>query len=308
MFNNIKKIFIFLFFIIISDQVYSEKIKIVFKIDNQIITTHDLKKEFLYLSSLNPSINAVNQKEINKIAKESIIKEKIKEQDLLKYYDLNESNSYVDEIIKNIYLNMNMKNIEEFSEYLKKFNLNISEVKKKIKIEVTWNELIYQKYNKQIFINEDEIKKKIIGNNTEIDKLLLSEILISGKNKQEITSTINFIIKKINEIGFNKTATLYSNADSSKNQGNIGWVRIEQLSSKIKNEINKTQTGKFTNPITVPGGAIIIMIEDRKKEKVTLDIEIELKKAINFEKNNKLNQFSNIYFNKLKNQSIINVY
>ena len=131
MFNNIKKIFIFLFFIIISDQVYSEKIKIVFKIDNQIITTHDLKKEFLYLSSLNPSINAVNQKEINKIAKESIIKEKIKEQDLLKYYDLNESNSYVDEIIKNIYLNMNMKNIEEFSEYLKKFNLNISEVKKK---------------------------------------------------------------------------------------------------------------------------------------------------------------------------------
>ena len=308
MFNNIKKIFIFLFFIIVSDQGYPENIKIALKINNQIITTHDLKKEFLYLSSLNPNINALNQKEIYKIAKESIIKEKIKEQDLLKYYDLNGSNSYVDEVIKNIYLKMNMKNIEEFSEYLKKFDLNIPEVKKKIEIEVTWNELIYQKYNKQIFINEDEIREKIIGNNTKIDKLLLSEILITAENKQEITSTINFVIEKINEIGFDKTATLYSNADSSKDQGNIGWVRIEQLSNKIKNEINKIQTGKFTNPITVPGGAIIIMIKDRKKEKIKLDIETELKKAINFEKNNKLNQFSNIYFNKLKNQSIINVY
>ena len=308
MFNNIKKIFIFLFFIIVSDQGYPENIKIALKINNQIITTHDLKKEFLYLSSLNPNINALNQKEIYKIAKESIIKEKIKEQDLLKYYDLNGSNSYVDEVIKNIYLKMNMKNIEEFSEYLKKFDLNIPEVKKKIEIEVTWNELIYQKYNKQIFINEDEIREKIIGNNTEIDKLLLSEILITAENKQKITSTINFVIEKINEIGFDKTATLYSNADSSKDQGNIGWVRIEQLSNKIKNEINRIQTGKFTNPITVPGGAIIIMIKDRKKEKIKLDIETELKKAINFEKNNKLNQFSNIYFNKLKNQSIINVY
>ena len=308
MFNNIKKIFIFLFFIMVSDQGYSENIKIALKINNQIITTHDLKKEFLYLSSLNPNINALNRKEIYKIAKESIIKEKIKEQDLLKYYDLNGSNSYVDEVIKNIYLKMNMKNIEEFSEYLKKFDLNIPEVKKKIEIEVTWNELIYQKYNKQIFINEDEIREKIIGNNTKIDKLLLSEILITAENKQEITSTINFVIEKINEIGFDKTATLYSNADSSKDQGNIGWVRIEQLSNKIKNEINKIQTGKFTNPITVPGGAIIIMIKDRKKEKIKLDIETELKKAINFEKNNKLNQFSNIYFNKLKNQSIINVY
>ena len=308
MFNNIKKIFIFLFFIMVSDQGYSENIKIALKINNQIITTHDLKKEFLYLSSLNPNINALNRKEIYKIAKESIIKEKIKEQDLLEYYDLNGSNSYVDEVIKNIYLKMNMKNIEEFSEYLKKFDLNIPEVKKKIEIEVTWNELIYQKYNKQIFINEDEIREKIIGNNTKIDKLLLSEILITAENKQEITSTINFVIEKINEIGFDKTATLYSNADSSKDQGNIGWVRIEQLSNKIKNEINKIQTGKFTNPITVPGGAIIIMIKDKKNEKIKLDIETELKKAINFEKNNKLNQFSNIYFNKLKNQSIINVY
>ena len=308
MFDNIKKIFIFLFFIIISDKSYAENIKIVFKINNQIITTHDLKKEFLYLSSLNPSINNVNKKERYKIAKESIIKEKIKEQDLLRYYDLNGSNSYVDEIIKNIYLKLKMKNIEEFSEYLKKFDLNIVEIRRKIEIEVTWNEFIYQKYNKQIFIKEDEIREKIIGNKTEIDKLLLSEILISGENKQEIISKINFIKEKINEIGFEKTATLYSNAESSKDEGNIGWVRITQLSNKIRNEINKIQTGNLTNPITVPGGAIIIMIKDRKKEKIKLDIETELKKAINFEKNNKLNQFSNIYFNKLKNQSVINVY
>ena len=308
MFNKIKKIFICLFFIVISNQSYSENIKIVLKINNQIITTHDLKKEFLYLSSLNPSINNINKKERYKLAKDSIIREKVKEQDLLKYYNLNGSNSYVNDIIQNIYLKMNMKNIQEFSEYLKKFDLNIAEVKRKIEIEVTWNELIYQKYNKQIFINEDEIRERIIENKTEIDKLLLSEILISGQSKQQIISKIKFITEKINEIGFDETATLYSNAESSKEQGNIGWVRITQLSNKIKNEINTIQTGEFTNPITIPGGAIILMIKDKKKEEIKLDIETELKKAINFEKNNKLNQFSNIYFNKLKNQSIINVY
>ena len=286
----------------------SESIKIAFKVNNQIITNYDVKKEFFYLSALNPNINALSEEEKIKLSNDSIVKEKIKEKEILKYYKINGSNNYVDEVIKNIYSRINLQNIDEFSKYLKKNNLNLEEIKRKIEIEIIWNEFIYKKYNQQIVIDEDNIRNKILQNNTNIENFLLSEILISGENKKKITIKTAFILNKIKEIGFDKTAGLYSNSESAKVQGDLGWIRISQLSKQIRDTIDKIEIGEHTQPITIPGGAIILMIRDKKKEKVSMNIETELKKAMNFEKNNKLNQFSNIYFNKIKNQSVINVY
>ena len=60
------------------------------------------------------------------------------------------------------------------------------------------------------------------------------------------------------------------------------------------------KNNKFTKPIVVPGGFLILQINDIKNIRVEVDIEKELKKLKDYEKNNQLNQYSKIYFNKVK--------
>ena len=173
------------------------------------------------------------------------------------------------------------------------------DIKKKLEIEVLWNQLIYEKFQGQIDIDEEKIKKKI--NENKIQKnYLLSEIFFSGENKKKINEKYNLIKKSISEIGFKNTANIYSLAESAKIGGSIGWVGENQLAKKILNEINKLQVGEFTKPISIRGGLIILKLDEKADKKISLDFDSEFKKLIEHEKNKQLNQFSAIYFNKLK--------
>ena len=58
--------------------------------------------------------------------------------------------------------------------------------------------------------------------------------------------------------------------------------------------------GEFTKPIILSNGILILKLINTKNSETTIDIENELKKAINYERNRQLNQYSKIYYNKIK--------
>ena len=68
----------------------TENVKIILKINDEIITNIDIQKEYNYLIALNNDFKEVNKEKALLIAKESIIKEKIKKNEIEKYYDLGE--------------------------------------------------------------------------------------------------------------------------------------------------------------------------------------------------------------------------
>ena len=178
----------------------------------------------------------------------------------------------------------------------------------KISIEAAWNDLVYKRYSNNIIINEEEIKKKIkklINNNNKQYSYSLSEILFTSDKNENAENTYQLIKKSISEIGFKNTANIYSESDSSKHGGKIGWINESQLSELIKKEIVKLKIDEHTRPITVPGGQIILYLNDKKQQERKLNFEEEFKKQILFEKNKQLNQFSKIYFNKIKKNSTI---
>ena len=296
------KIIFFIFFIfnIFTNIVQaSNKVFIVMKVNNEIITNININEEYRYLIALNNDLKSLKKEEIFNLAKNSFLKEKIKENELQKYFELNQSSKYIDQTLKNLYNSINIKSEIEFKKYLSIYNLSIEDVKKKVEIEVLWNELIYTKFRGQIEIDEEKIKKKI--NENKIQKnYLLSEIFFSGENKKKIDEKYNLVKKSISEIGFKNTANIYSLAESAKIGGSIGWVGENQLAKKILNEINKLQVGDFTKPIYIPGGLIILKLAEKADKKISLDFDSEFKKLIAYEKNKQLNQFSTIYFNKLK--------
>jgi len=292
--------FIFFLFSIFTNSVWaSNNVFIVMKVNNEIITNININEEYRYLIALNTELKSLKKKEIFNLAKNSFLRQKIKENELKKYFELNQSSKYIDETIKNLYISLNISNEIEFKKYLSIHNLTIEDIKKKLEIEVLWNELIYKKFHKQIDIDEKEIKKKI--NTNKIQKnYLLSEIFFSGENKEKINEKYNLIKKSISEIGFKNTANIYSLTESAKIGGSIGWIGENQLAKKVVEEINKLQVGEFTKPINIPGGVIILKLDDKADKKISLDFDSEFKKLIEYEKNRQLNQFSTVYFNKLK--------
>ena len=303
-----KIFFLIIFFLIINiNKVLPDNVKIKFKIDNKIVTNIDIEKEYRYLTALNTNLQTLEKDRVYEIARTSIIKEIIKRNELIKYYNLDQDPTYMTKIIKDFYQGIGIESEEEFENYLIQYELKMDDVIKKLEIEAIWNEFIFAKYNDQVKIDEDKLRKilkeKIKKNNNMQKSYLLSEIFFNEQNTKELTDKYNLIEKNIIEIGFENSANKYSQSDSARNGGNIGWVKESQLSKVIRDKITNLNAGEHSKIITLPGGFLIIKINDIKEEKVEKNFEEEFKKFIIYEKNRQLNQFSIIYFNRVKQNS-----
>ena len=285
------------------------EISIIAKINNEIVTNHDLKVESKYLKALNPDLKNVSQEQITKIAKESIFREKIKTNEILKYYELEKDTTYLNKIITATYNKIGLKNENEFNNYLSKYDLTIDDIKRKFEIEATWNTLIFEKYKNQVEVDIKKIKKKLKKEESRLNKqeiFLLSEILFSAENKEKLDKKYKKILKSIKEIGFKNTANIYSTSDTAKFGGSLGWIQQNQISKIVINELSKINVGEFTETISIPGGLLIVKIDEKKVNELEIDFDRELKKMIQFEKNKQLSQFSSIYYKKIKNNIKIN--
>ena len=159
-----KKIFISFFVIVVLinfNNVESKEVKILKKIGNEIITNIDIENEYKYLISLNKEYQNLEKEKIFNFAKSSLLREKIKEIELKKYFDLGVQDSFLNSKIGEIYANLGFSNLEDFQKYLDQYDLRIQDVAKKIEIELKWNKLVYDKYKNQLVINENVLKKKI---------------------------------------------------------------------------------------------------------------------------------------------------
>ena len=296
---------IFLFFLITifftSIDTKAEKVEIVNKIGTDIITNIDIENEYKYLIALNNSYKSIEKKKIYNFAKDSLIREKIKKNEILKFFELGTKDSYLDTKIKEIYKNLGFVDITEFEDYLKNYNLQISDIYKKIEIEVKWNQLIFEKYRNQIVVNKDILKRKLIEDTKNRESYNLSELVFSISDRSEFEKKYDKIIKSIDKIGFEKTVLIFSEANSIENSGNLGWIDEISLSKVILSEIKKIDVSQITKPIKVSNGVLILKLNEKKKvNEITGDIEKELSKLVNFERNKQLNIFSSIHFNKIK--------
>lgn len=289
-------------FLIFSTDVQSIENRIIMKIDNEIITSLDLLNEIEYLKALNKKILTLEDKKIIEIAKKSLIKEKIKEIEILKIIDeIYIEDEYLDKLVKNTYSKLNISSQKEFKEYIKKRNIDIELIKKKLSIEALWNQIIYTKFKQNVKIDQNKLQRQILENkNTKLKSYLLSEIIFNLEKDENYNNKYNQITKSIEDKGFDNTALIYSIADSSKIGGNIGWFEENKINQKITNELKKIDKGNYTKPILIPGGFIILKIEDIREKTREIDLETEYKVLLNIETNRQLNDYSNIYFNKVK--------
>ena len=310
--GHLKILLIFLILIFQSQKVLSndtQEVNIIAKINNEIITNVDVDVEVRYLEALSPSIKNLSKNERLLIAKKSLIKEKIKENELIKYIKIEEQrDALFKETMQNFYKKLGLENDSDFRAYLAEYELSIKDIEHKILIETSWNSLIYQKYNDQVEVNKEALKSKIkryISNNKIQNKYLLSEILFSADSKDLLNSKYKLITESLKNVGFKNTATIYSESNTKNFGGLIGWITEDKLSRDLSITVDKLKIDEVSNPINVPGGMLLISFSEKKSEEINYNIDNELKKLISFEENKQLRQFSSIYYNKIKKNTYI---
>jgi len=299
---------IIIFLLIFNLKAYSENnIFLSYKIEDTIITNVDIKNESKYLMALNNQLKNLDNKKILKIAEASIIRETVKKIELLKYFNLNQEDKIIDNVIKDFYLKLNLDNLSDFEKYLNDYDLTISDIKKKIEIEITWNQLVYDRYNNQINIDHKSLKKKIkkLSTSQYKKKYHLSEIFFE-KQKKSINDTFKQIEESIKEIGFKNTANIYSISESAKFGGDLGWIEEKNLSNKLSLVLKKLTVGSYSKPILIGNKFLILNLNEIKNDKIQVNEKEELIKMIEYEKNRQLGQFSKIYYDKVKINTLIN--
>ena len=283
-------------------EISANEVKILLKVKNEIITNIDIQNEMRYLSALNNEVLTLDENTFYKLAKDSVIKERIKKNELVKYYDISKILEAYNDIFENFYKKMGYENENAFQNYLNNYDLKTEEIREKIKIETLWNELIYAKYASKININKEEIKAKIKKNfyNKKSNDYSLSEIVFNIDLANELNERYEVINKSIKNIGFKNTANIYSLSDTAKLGGQIGWINENQLTKKIIDKIKSLKIGQWSTPLKISNGFLILKVNDKKISNVNIDMGEELKKAVNYETNKQLTQYSLIYYNKIK--------
>ena len=287
--------------ILIAKLSYGENIIIIGKVGNEIITNYDVKKEISYLKILNSSLSNLENKKIFEIGKNSLSNELIKKKELEKFFDLKKENSFLEQIFQNFYKDLGLKNENEFKKYLSiNKTYSVDEIKEKLKIEIMWNQLIYELYNRQVSIDENELLKRINNEKNIIEEYLLYEIFFSLENSENLNQKKEKILSSISDIGFNNTANLYSISESSSYGGKIGWVKETNLSEIIKIELEKIDIGQHSKVMQIGNNFLILKIEDKKSSNKIIDKKTRLEELKKFEVNKQLNLYSNMHFNKIK--------
>ena len=308
-----KKILIFtiICLIFLPKNVFSYENKILLKIDEEIITSKDILDHINFLTLINPNFSQLDSDKKFEISKNEMIKLKIKKIEISKKFrginKKNIDNKNLDIAIKSIYTRLGLQNLNEFKLFLNERDIKIKKIKDKLMLELLWNELIFLIYSSKVSIDQNKIKKQIQDNNLKKNKIyLMSEIVFKVKNSSNFDKTYKSIKETIALDGFRNAALAYSISETAKNGGELGWINEESFNEKIKKKILKIKKNEHTEPIIIPGGFLILKIEDIKEESKENDIEKEFKKIVNSKKNNQLKQFSNIHFQKVKMDIVIN--
>ena len=303
--KKIYNFFLILTFILISINLYAKEIKIISKINNEIITNIDLENQIKYLLITNSNLKDLNKKDLIELSKNSLINEILKKKEIDKFISINEKSSLGEKLVKQNYMSLGFDNKSDYESFLERKGISLELVKSKLVIEKLWNTLIYEKFKEKVKINENQIKKKIKIYKNQQKKLYefnLSEILFT------FDVSFNEVNEFIKKYGFKSAAVKFSISDTSSKGGEIGWVKLTNLSQEFQEKIYSLKIGEHTEPIKIPSGNLILKLNSKREIKDQFDLDKETKKQIIFEQNRQLNSFSLNYFNKLKQNAIINEY
>ena len=301
------KIIILLFFLI-NGKGFALENKIILKINNDIITSIDIFNEIKKIKFFNNNLAEIDNEEIYDIALQSLLRNRVKKIEVLKNVKSLEvqNEDYLNLLIQNTYKRLNIDNLVNFKKELSNRGINYEEFKNGLKVDIFWNEIIFSKFNNNVVIDKEKLKRQLENTKKNNLEFNISEIAYQAENINEVEDEYKIIKNDIEKLGFENAALKHSLSNTASNGGNLGWVNEKAINDEILNQIKSIPVNSITKPIKIASGFVILKKNNEREFKNEFNFEEELKKLINYEKDQQLRNFSNLYFNKVKKNLKIN--
>lgn len=304
-----KKILTYLFIITIlsPNNSFSEiKEKILVNVDNEIITSYDLKNQIKTIIILsNKEINQNNIDKTKKVALNNLVNLMIKKIEVNKFDIQIKDNS-----VSNYLNTVSNGDIDNLKKIFLINNLNFESYRNNIEIELRWQKLIVSKFRNKIIIDDQEIQNLINQASNEkksLNEYKLSKIEIIFNDKNDLKYEIENIKNEINKYGFEDTALRLKVSNSQINKGEIDWINEKALSKTILDAIKNLEKNEISKPIIISNSVLFLKVKDIKKSNLDKLNLKELKKNIVDQKTNELlSSYSKSHLSKLRNVSLIN--
>ena len=308
-----KTILVLLLILICNNNIAKTSIKnnIIAKVGNEIITSFELEnkiKTILFFS--NQEVNQLNVDRVKGKALKSLINSKLMFEELKKYdFDIQKvnTNSY----FKDISSKMNLSN-DELTKLFEIRQIDFETYIQEIKINLTWQQFIYQLYSPKVSIDENQITNelnRIISEKKTLEEYKLSEIEIESVDATKIETVIDEIKLNISNYGFENTAKKYSSSNTALNGGNLGWVSSASLSENILVELNRLNVGEVSNPLKTLDKIVFLKLQEKREISNIENINIEkLKKSLITSASNQVfDMHSKNHLSKKKNLTVIKI-
>ena len=251
--------------------------KIVAKVNSDIITLRDLNTSIKKLTGSSvKDLQRQNEKKFYQIRRailDNLINQKIAEQQIIKL-GIKVTAKDVKAAIEKVKTENNLTQ-EELINSLKQEGVSLEEYKNDIEKEIKRYQLVNYEVKSKIVITEEELKNHYnshVKEYTEVPQVRLQRIFLkvrSTNDKKEI-DRIKAIGAEILERlkqgeDFSMVAKKYSQGPAGPEGGDLGWLKVNQLESVLKEKITRLSVGQYTDlDFSEPGFQIIRLAEENK--------------------------------------------
>ncbi len=307
-----KKIFFALIFLLQSQTLFADiSNKIVLTVGSLPITLYDLKQEVKLLSILNPGqLENQSIEDLQSLGIESLTIKKIKEQEIKKNkLDNTEDEEFIEYEISRVLKSLNMDK-PALERVFAENQLEISDLKNHILIEIKWNRLVYGMYQNKIKIDEESVNKKVEEysmKENSYDEYFLSEIIVPVSDSQNPNDVYQKIKSRLFSEKFENVAREISISQTRDAGGEIGWVNEKTIAEIVIKKIKDLNVGEIASPILIPEGIMIIKLNNKREIKNEINKDQLKRKIILNERDKMLTTYSKMYLNKLKSNTMIEI-
>jgi peptidyl-prolyl cis-trans isomerase SurA len=162
------------------------------------------------------------------------------------------------------------KTAAEFGPYLRSVGSSPRSIRRQIEGELAWQRYLRRRVEPGINVSDEEVAKVIdaIKKSQGTPEYHLREIYVSATSDRAaaVVASMRQAMEdmKTGKAPFDYYARTMSEATTSKDGGELGWVRAAALPTELATAANEMQIGQLAGPIEVPGGFSILYLEDKR--------------------------------------------
>jgi len=239
-------------------------------INGEIVTGTDVEQRLALIVSANQGkIDAEEKERLRMQVLRNLIDETLRIQEA-KAADVPADDAQVEATYERVATQNFGQSPEALEKYLARIGSSSASLKRQIRGELAWQNLLRRNTQPFVNISEGEVQEAMqrLEASKGTEEYRIGEIFLAATdvNKQQVFANAQKIVEQLKGGGsFVAYARQYSEASTAAVGGDLGWIRLAQLPSELSAAAGTMAAGQLAGPIEIRGGFSILYLIDKRQ-------------------------------------------